>query len=63
MVNNVANRLDLSEWIIHFVHDRKGHDDMYVQAKNSGWEMPGDRSVASERCQGTGQWHQNSIMV
>lgn len=41
MVNNASNRLDLSEWIIHFVHDRKGHDDMYVQAKNSGWNSMG----------------------
>lgn len=41
MINNASNRLDLSEWIIHFVHDRKGHDDMYVQAKNSGWNSMG----------------------
>lgn len=29
---NAHTRLDLTDWIIHFVHDRKSDDDMYVMA-------------------------------
>lgn len=27
MNNNILNRIDLSEWVIHFVHDRKSEDN------------------------------------
>ena len=29
------NRKDISDWIIHFVHDRHPKDDMYVLADNA----------------------------
>ena len=28
MVNNIQNRIDLSKWVIHFVHDRKPEDNL-----------------------------------
>lgn len=32
-MNNRQYRNDLSDWIIHFIHDRKEKDDMYVMAE------------------------------
>lgn len=32
MTNIMNHRIDLSDWIIHFVHDRKSADDMYAMA-------------------------------
>lgn len=29
-MNNRTKRRDLSDWVIHFVHNRKWEDDLYV---------------------------------
>lgn len=37
-MNNRQYRNDLSDWIIHFIHDRKEKDDMYVMAETAEFE-------------------------
>ena len=34
---NNRERLDLTEWIIHFIHDRKPEDDISSLADTDGW--------------------------
>jgi hypothetical protein len=41
------NRLDLSDWIIHFIHDRKSTDDLYVMAEFAKQETGEDYSIVS----------------
>lgn len=40
MQTNKYNRLDMSEWVIHFVHDRKSEDDLYAMRDISKLEDP-----------------------
>ena len=44
---NAHARLDLTDWIIHFVHDRKSGDDMYVMADTISVETGGKCGVIS----------------
>lgn len=37
---NIQYRIDLSEWVIHFVHDRKEKDDMYALREINKIEEP-----------------------
>lgn len=41
------HRIDLSDWIIHFVHDRKSADDMYAMADLFKEESGEDISLVS----------------
>ena len=43
----MISRLDLSDWIIHFVHDRKSADDPFAMAEIAKIELDEDYSVIS----------------
>ena len=47
-ITSIKNcRFDLSDWIIHFVHDRKSADDLYIIADYAKSELDEDYNIIS----------------